>query len=185
MQGGTFQNDSVLRCFEQELGLEVIRPSIAPLMGAYGAALYAKKLHRTRSNILNYEQLVKFTHKSQSVACQGCNNHCSLTINTFNDGTRLVAGNKCEKMVHNLDIKKEELPDLYKIKTDMLNAQKKKFKHDKKIGMPLVLNNYDLLPFWTRFFDSLGYEIVWSTPSTKEMYHSCLLYTSPSPRDRG
>ena len=141
-------------------------------MGAYGAALYAKKLHRTRSNILNYEQLVKFTHKSQSVACQGCNNHCSLTINTFNDGTRLVAGNKCEKMAHNLDIKKEELPDLYKIKTDMLNAQKKKFKHDKKIGMPLVLNNYDLLPFWTRFFDSLGYEIVWSTPSTKEMYHS-------------
>lgn len=172
VQGGTFQNDSVLRCFEQELGLEVIRPSIAPLMGAYGAALYAKKLHRTRSNILNYEQLVKFTHKSQSVACQGCNNHCSLTINTFNDGTRLVAGNKCEKMVHNLDIKKEELPDLYKIKTDMLNAQKKKIKHDKKIGMPLVLNNYDLLPFWTRFFDSLGYEIVWSTPSTKEMYHS-------------
>ena len=139
VQGGTFQNDSVLRCFEQELGLEVIRPSIAPLMGAYGAALYAKKLHRTRSNILNYEQLVKFTHKSQSVACQGCNNHCSLTINTFNDGTRLVAGNKCEKMVHNLDIKKEELPDLYKIKTDMLNAQKK----------------------------------------------NCLLYTSPSPRDRG
>ncbi len=75
-------------------------------MGAYGAALYAKKLHRTRSSILNYEQLVKFTHKSQSVACQGCNNHCSLTINTFNDGTRLVAGNKCEKMVHNVDTKK-------------------------------------------------------------------------------
>ena len=172
VQGGTFQNDSVLRCFEQELGLEVIRPSIAPLMGAYGAALYAQKLHRTKSAILNYEQLCQFTHKSQSVACQGCSNHCSLTINTFSDGSRLIAGNKCDKMVHNLDKKKtEELPDLYKVKTQMLEKQKQKFKHDKKIGMPLVLNNYDLLPFWTRFFDSLGYEIVWSKPSTKEIYH--------------
>lgn len=172
VQGGTFQNDSVLRCFEQELGLEVIRPSIAPLMGAYGAALYAQKLHRTKSAILNYEQLCQFTHKSQSVACQGCSNHCSLTINTFSDGSRLIAGNKCDKMVHNLDKKKtEELPDLYKVKTQMLEKQKQKFKHDKKIGMPLVLNSYDLLPFWTRFFDSLGYEIVWSKPSTKEIYH--------------
>ncbi len=170
VQGGTFQNDSVLRCFEQELGLEVIRPSIAPLMGAYGAALYAQKLHRTKSAILNYEQLCNFTHKSQSVACQGCNNHCSLTINTFNDGTRLVAGNKCEKMIK-VEKKQEELPDLYKVKMDMLEKQKSKFKHDKKIGMPLVLNNYDLLPFWTRFFDCLGYEIIWSKPSTKEIYH--------------
>ena len=90
MQGGTFQNDAVLRSFEQELGYPVIRPSIAHLMGAYGAALYAKKLHRSPSAILNAEQLENFSHKSESVACQGCTNHCSLTINTFSDGTRLI-----------------------------------------------------------------------------------------------
>lgn len=95
-------------------------------MGAYGAALYAKKLHRTRSNILNYEQLVKFTHKSQSVACQGCNNHCSLTINTFNDGTRLVAGNKCEKMVHNLDIKKGRVTRLIQNQNGHVECTKEK-----------------------------------------------------------
>lgn len=170
VQGGTFQNDSVLRCFEQELGVEVIRPSIAPLMGAYGAALYAQKLHRTKSAILSYKELLNFTHTSKSVACQGCNNHCSLTINMFSDGTKLIAGNKCDKMVHNHHAT-QELPDLYKEKTMMLEAEKAKFKHDHKIGMPLVLNNYDLLPFWSRFFDSLGYEIIWSKPSTKEMYH--------------
>ena len=170
VQGGTFQNDSVLRSFEMELGKNVIRPSIAHLMGAYGAALYAMDLHHTKSSILTYEECQSFTHKSQSVACQGCTNHCSLTINTFSDGSRLVAGNKCDKMIKT---KKQtvELPDLYKVKTNMLNEIKGKYQHEKKIGMPLVLNNYDLLPFWTKFFDCLGYEVVWSTPSTQQMYH--------------
>lgn len=171
VQGGTFQNDAVLRSFEQELGLEVIRPSIAHLMGAYGAALYAQKLHRTPSAILTKRELDEFTHTSRSVACQGCNNHCSLTINTFNDGSRLIAGNKCDKMIVSKE-ERRELPDMYKVKTEMFEEIKKKYSHEKKIGMPLVLNNYDLLPFWARFFDSLGYEIVWSTPSTIETYQN-------------
>ncbi|MDB7952340.1 acyl-CoA dehydratase activase [Faecalitalea cylindroides] len=171
VQGGTFQNDAVLRSFEQELGLEVIRPSIAHLMGAFGAALYAQKLHRTRSSILNYEQLKNFTHKSVSTTCQGCTNHCALTINTFSDGSRLVAGNKCEKMIIHDQKEKLEIPDLFKEKASMMQKVQKNISHDKKIGMPLVLNNYDLLPFWTNFFDVLGYEVVWSTPSTLDMYH--------------
>lgn len=170
VQGGTFQNDAVLRSFEQELGLEVIRPSIAHLMGAYGAALYAQKLHRTRSAILSYEQLCKFKHTSKSMACQGCTNHCSLTINTFNDGSRLIAGNKCDRMIAGKN-NKVELPDLFKIKTQLLETQKNKYVHNMKIGMPLVLNNYDLLPFWTKFFDTLQVQVVWSKPSTIEMYH--------------
>ncbi|MGM9913132.1 acyl-CoA dehydratase activase [Floccifex sp.] len=170
VQGGTFQNDSVLRSFEMELQREVIRPSIAHLMGAYGAALYAQDLCHEKSSILTYEQLCNFTHESKSIACQGCTNHCSLTINTFSDGSKLVAGNKCDKMIKT-NKAKVELPDLYKEKTQMLKDVKNRYKHDKKIGMPLVLNNYDLLPFWSAFFDELGYEIVWSTPSTKQMYH--------------
>lgn len=170
VQGGTFQNDAVLRAFEQELGLEVIRPSIAHLMGAFGAALYAQRLHRTRSAILKYEELCKFSYSSKSLSCQGCTNHCSLTINTFSDNTRLIAGNKCNKMI--ADKKNNvELPDLYKIKTSMLEEEKCKYFHHHKIGMPLVLNNYDLLPFWEKFFDVLDYEIVWSCPSNLEMYH--------------
>ncbi len=169
VQGGTFQNDAVLRSFEQELGLEVIRPSIAHLMGAYGAALYAQKLHRSKSAILTAEQLENFTHKSTSSVCQGCNNHCSLTINTFGDGSRLIAGNKCDKMIVTKQ-EKVELPDMFKEKADMYEQVAHKYSHDKKIGMPLVLNNYDLLPFWGRFFDSLGYEVVWTKPSTLQTY---------------
>ncbi|WP_366774993.1 acyl-CoA dehydratase activase [uncultured Faecalicoccus sp.] len=170
VQGGTFQNDAILRSFEQELGYEVIRPSIAHLMGAFGAALYAQKLHRTQSAVLTMKQLESFSHTSKSVACNGCTNHCSLTINTFSDGTRLVAGNKCDKMIKSFD-KKEELPDLYKEKMELLEKEKAKFHHDQKIAMPLVLNNYDMLPFWNRFFDSLNIEVRWTTPTTQEMYH--------------
>ena len=169
VQGGTFQNDAVLRSFEQELGYNVIRPSIAHLMGAYGGALYAKKLHRTPSALLTAKELENFSHKSQSVACQGCTNHCSLTINTFSDGSRLIAGNKCERPLK-MNKTKEELPDMYKIKMSMLEEIRKKFSHEKKIGMPLVLNNYDLMPFWSRFFDSLGYEVIWTKPSTLDTY---------------
>lgn len=175
VQGGTFQNDAVLRSFEQELGVEVVRPSIAHLMGAFGAALYAQKLRRTPSSILKYKDLLNFEHKSTSTTCKGCTNHCALTINTFSDGTRLIAGNKCEKMVLNKE-EKIDLPDLYKEKMEMLEKIKHQISHDKKIGMPLVLNNYDLLPFWANFFDVLGYEVLWSKPSTIEMYHDAQHY---------
>lgn len=171
VQGGTFQNDSVLRSFEQELGLNVVRPSIAHLMGAYGAALYAQKMHRSLSSILSYEELCHFTHTSKSVSCQGCNNHCTLTINQFSDGSKLMAGNKCDKMTIGHE-HKEKLPNLYKEKMDMLNTVAHAYAHDKKIGMPLVLNIYDLMPFWSAFFDVLGYEVVYSTSSTIEMYHA-------------
>lgn len=171
VQGGTFQNDAVLRSFEQELGYNVIRPSIAHLMGAYGAALFAQKLHKTPSAVLTAGELDRFSHKSESVACQLCANHCALTINTFSNGSRLIAGNKCERPLK-MNQTKEELPDMYKIKMTMLDEIRTKYKHDKKIGMPLVLNHYDLMPFWARFFDSLGYQVVWSRPSTLKMYQS-------------
>lgn len=169
VQGGTFQNDAVLRSFEQELGYNVIRPSIAHLMGAYGAALYAQKLHRTPSAILNAEELDHFNHTSESRACDLCTNHCALTINTFSDGSRLIAGNKCERPLK-LNKAEVELPDMYKIKMAMLQKVRTKYKHKNKIGMPLVLNNYDLMPFWGQFFDSLGYQVIWSLPSTLKTY---------------
>ena len=170
VQGGTFQNDAILRCFEQELGVSVIRPSIAHLMGAFGAALYAQEMHHEKSSILSSEELLHFTHHSTSTTCQGCTNHCALTINTFGDGTRLVAGNKCDKMVKT-QTQKLSCPDLYQEKMNMLQEEIHRYSHDNKIGMPLVLNVYDLLPFWSSFFDQLGYEVIYSSPSTIDMYH--------------
>ena len=170
VQGGTFRNDSVLRSFEQELGMPVIRPSIAHLMGAYGAALIARRHSRGTSSTLIAQELETFSHTSKGIVCNGCTNHCSLTVNIFSDGERLIAGNKCEKPV--LRTKpKEELPDLYKVKNDLLNSYRGKYHHETKIGIPFVLNIYDLLPFWSEFFHQLGYEVLLSPPTSKPMYH--------------
>ena len=116
VQGGTFLNDAVLRAFELELGCDVIRPSIAGLMGAYGAALYAMQVND--SNLLSREEVAAFTHTAKSTICQGCTNHCHLTVNTFSDGKRFISGNQCEKGA-GLAAQPEQLPNLY--------AQKERF----------------------------------------------------------
>ena len=95
VQGGTFYNDAVLRAFEREMGFDVIRPEIAGLMGAYGAALYSKRCKK--SAIISRETLARFTHEARPAVCKGCTNHCHLTINTFGDGRKFVSGNRCEK----------------------------------------------------------------------------------------
>ncbi len=102
VQGGTFLNDCVLRAFEQEMGLEVIRPNIAGLMGAYGAALYAKRRYSDQphlSTILQAEALKSFVHTVKGFTCVLCNNHCHLTVNTFGNGSRFISGNRCERPI--------------------------------------------------------------------------------------
>ena len=103
ISGRSFSNNAVLRAFEQEIGVEVIRPDIAGMMGAYGAALYAKQMkrHSGPSGILSYEQMKQFTYSIKSVTCHGCNNRCQLTVNDFGGGRRFIGGNRCERPVTN------------------------------------------------------------------------------------
>ena len=89
VQGGTFLNDAVLRAFEKEIGRDVIRPDLAGLMGAYGAALYAKRQSDGKSGTLTAEQLKSFKHETSALTCNGCTNHCKLTINSFDFGQKI------------------------------------------------------------------------------------------------
>lgn len=178
VQGGTFLNDTVLRSFELELGRNVIRPSISHLMGAFGAALIAKDKNIDHSTILDKEAVHNFTHSSQAFTCQLCTNHCSLTVNTFSDNSKHIAGNKCEKPIRGT-ASKEKLPNLYEFKYEQLRNLKPVSGVRGKIGIPLVLNMYDTLPFWHSFFTNLGYEVVLSDPSSKALY-SLGQHTIPS-----
>lgn len=175
VQGGTFLNDAVLRSFEIELGCNVIRPNIAGLMGAYGAALFAKSLKKEKSDLISLDQLIHFTHKSTMVNCQGCTNHCHLTINVFNNGERYISGNQCEKgaglLSKEAQAKVKNLPNLYQFKRDKFE---KLFKEDEgakyTIGIPLALGMYELAPFWKSLFSSLGFSVVFSGFGSKNMY---------------
>jgi len=167
VQGGTFYNDAVLRSFERELKRDVIRPSIAGLMGAFGAALYAKEMKNDASSIIESDQLTDFSYNTTNVTCNLCTNHCQLTVNKFNDGSKYISGNRCERPY--TKGKKSVIPNLFETKLKYLTSIKSK-SFDQKIGLPLGLNLYELLPFWITFFNEIGYEVVHSGISTRAIY---------------
>lgn len=171
VQGGTFYNNAVLRAFEKEMKTNVIRPNIAGIMGAYGAALYAiSKDKEHKSSIITKEEVKDFSVTSKTVNCGMCSNNCCLTVNTFKDGRKFISGNKCER-----PLKRKasgESLNLYEYKQDLLKEYQPKEGTRGKIGIPMVLNMYDLLPFWHTFFTYLGFEVVVSPYSTRDIYIS-------------
>ena len=177
VQGGTFKNDAVLRAFEQELKRNVTRPTIAGISGAYGAALYAKDLKLSSSTILTEAQLAGFVHKAKPITCKLCTNHCSLTVNTFDNGRRYVSGNRCSRP---LGKEKSQLPNLARWKYEKLLSYKPLENAPRgKIGIPFGLNTYENLPFWHAFFTSLGFSVVLSPESSRAVYRTGQ-YTIPS-----
>ncbi len=170
VQGGTFLNDAVLRSFEMELGRNVTRPTIAGLMGAFGAALAARDLHLEQSAILTAEELKGFRHTAKPATCGLCTNHCSLTVNQFDGGRRFISGNRCSRP---LGKERSELPDLMKYKYQTLRALHGKGKGTGvrgRIGIPFGLNMYENLPFWFEFFTRLNFEVVISPESSRKLY---------------
>ena len=175
VQGGTFYNEAVLRAFEKEMGVNVIRPDIAGLMGAYGAALHGLS-HAgkdARSTVLTEAELEAFSQKVNTVQCQGCGNHCQLTVNIFADGKRFISGNRCDKPVTG-KAANEDL-DLYAYKLQLLEGycSAPAPEHPRaRIGIPLCLNMYELLPFWHTLFTRLGFAVVVSPFSNRKLYQA-------------
>ena len=167
VQGGTFYNDAVLRAFEMELGKNVIRPEIAGLMGAFGAALYSMK--KKKSSIISPEELKNFTHTSRATTCKGCENRCYLTVNTFGDGKVYISGNKCEKGAKNYG-DENPLPNLYEYKREYLKSLPNTTGNLGKIGLPLALGMYELLPLWHGIFEKLGFDVIISDMSRRSTY---------------
>lgn len=173
VQGGTFLNDAVLRSFEKELGRNVIRPAISGLMGAFGCALYAKERASDKpSSIISKDELATFAYTSRSAQCGGCTAHCQLNIISFGQGRRFISGNRCEK---GGGIKvKNKIPNLYEYKYDsLLNIVKthQPRKYRGVVGLPLALGFYEQLPFWHMLFTSLGFRVVISGESSREVYY--------------
>lgn len=176
VQGGTFLNEAVLRSLELILGKNVIRPEISGLMGAYGAAIVASEEYKDgdRSDLLPLEEVDSFTVTTSNARCGRCGNNCLLTISKFSDGSRYITGNRCEKGA-GVTSKKSDLPNLYKIKENLLFDRPVLPDYKAKrgtIGIPRVLNIYEDYPFWHAFFSKLGFRVILSPPSSKEIYQS-------------
>ena len=194
VQGGTFNNDAVLRAFELVSGKEAVRPDVAGLMGAYGAALIALTQWREAgsnpnavSGIATLSDLKNFHVDLKLARCGKCPNNCLLTINTFSNTTlptgtefrTFVTGNRCERGlemegVHLATQKKQEpLPNLYDWKYHRLfdyTPLPKEQAVRGQIGIPRVLNMYENYPLWFTFFTELKFQVVLSARSNKAIY---------------
>ncbi len=175
VQGGTFANDAVLRCFEQISGREVIRPNIAGLMGAFGAALIAHR-HWTageHSKLLRAVETDDFAMKTEQGNCKLCGNRCKLTINTFNEGSRHVSGNRCERGAGK-EATQDPLPNLFDYKYKRTFAYYKPLELERAyrgvIGIPRVLNIYENYPLWFTILTDLGFRVQLSARSTHGIF---------------
>ncbi|MDD6346522.1 MAG: acyl-CoA dehydratase activase-related protein [Lachnospiraceae bacterium] len=174
VQGGTFYNDAVLRSFEKIAECEVIRPDIAGIMGAFGAALIARErcADRRVSGMLTIDEINRFEYKTAMTRCQGCTNHCRLTINTFPGGRRFISGNRCERGLGK-EKNKDHLPNLFEYKYRRLFDYEPLSEEEAvrgTVGIPRVLNMFENYPFWFTFFTKLGYRVVLSPTSTRRIY---------------
>ncbi|MBQ9155049.1 MAG: 2-hydroxyacyl-CoA dehydratase [Solobacterium sp.] len=172
VQGGTFYNEAVLRAFEKEMGVNVVRPDIAGLMGAYGAALYGRDhaVPGQKSTVLTEAELEQFTQKVTSVSCGRCGNNCLLTVNMFSDGKRFISGNRCDRPITGKAADEHLNLYAYKLKSLLAYAEKEGSGSRETIGIPLCLNMYELLPFWHTFFTSLGFRVKVSPVSSRSLY---------------
>ena len=169
VQGGTFLNDAVLRAFEKETGKNVIRPGIAGLMGAFGAALYAMENSGGASTVIDGEELDKFSYASKSSNCRGCTSNCNINVISFGDGRKYISGNKCERGA-GLKPASEEL-DIYSYKQKrLLDCVRGEKGMRGRVGLPLQLGMYEQLPIWAGFFEKLGFEVVLSEQSSRGLY---------------
>ena len=170
VQGGTFLNDAVLRSFEIETGKQVVRPGIAGLMGAFGAALYAKENVQGASTVITEDELKYFTYSSKSHICKGCTSHCNVNVIGFSDGRKFISGNKCEKGA-GLKPHSDEL-DIYAYKYGRIRQCRSGAAGKKRgrVGLPLVLGFYEQLPLWSGFFEACGFEVVFSEKSSRQLY---------------
>lgn len=175
VQGGTFYNDAVLRSFERVAGCEAVRPDIAGIMGAFGAALIAREHYEkgSETSMLSLEDIVDLKFDSSMARCKGCTNHCLLTINNFTGGRQFVSGNRCERGLGKEKTNKE-IPNLFSYKNKRLFHHYTPLEADKAyrgtVGIPRVLNMYENYPYWFTFFTELGYRVVVSPSSSRDIY---------------
>ncbi len=174
VQGGTFYNNAVLRSFEKIAKTKAIRPDIAGIMGAFGAALIARERYADNpsTTMLTPEDINKLEFTTSMAKCNGCTNNCRLTINTFSGNRRYISGNRCEKGLGKVK-NENNLPNLFDYKEKRIFDYTPLDIKDApmgEVGIPRVLNMYENYPFWFTFFTELGYRVVLSPRSSHKIY---------------
>ena len=174
VQGGTFYNDAVLRSFERIANCEAIRPDIAGIMGAFGAALIARERYSAdhETTMLSIEKINALKYSTTMANCKGCTNSCRLTINKFSGGRQYISGNRCERGIGK-EKNKDHIPNLFEYKYKRIFGYQPLPQDEAirgEVGIPRVLNMFENYPFWYTFFTQLKYRVILSPTSSRKIY---------------
>ena len=173
VQGGTFHNQAVLRAFERIAGTEATCPDVSGLMGAFGAALIARRHYSGEATtMLSLDEIQALTYTATTRRCGGCSNNCMLTLNRFSNGQTHMTGNRCEKGMGDAKSKKKA-PNMVDYKKSRIFDYEPLAEADAPrgvIGIPRVLNIYENYPFWATFFKKLGFCVILSPWSNRKLY---------------
>ena len=182
VQGGTFQNDAVLRAMEQYTGHEVTRAPYPGLMGAIGAALVTKERFEKNGmekTFIGLDAVEKFSYtQTANYPCNYCANHCKRTIVTFSNGKQWITNNRCERGGAQDEVRQKPAPNLFQLREQLVFKDYDYTLVDKEketvIGLPRVLSYWENMPFWKTFWKALGYQVKLSNSSTRKIYESGL-----------
>lgn len=174
VQGGTFYNNAVLRSFEKVADCHAVRPDIAGIMGAFGAALIAREryIECEGTTMLSIDDIEALEYNTTMSKCKGCTNNCRLTINKFSGGRSFITGNRCERGLGK-EKATNKLPNLFEYKNERYFGYESLSEEQASrgtVGIPRVLNMYENYPFWHTFFTKLGFRVVLSPASTRKIY---------------
>jgi len=177
VQGGTLRNTAVIRALELEIGKSVMITDYPELMGAYGAAIFARQeAEKVTTNPVKLADLSKpISYIEKVVLCKGCENQCTVTCYQFENTRRYFAGNKCEKVFCNTGEGSMKGRNLYAQKYNLLFERDNILsKRNLAIGIPRALGIYENYPFWHTLLSSSGFNVVLSDISTMKLYEKGL-----------
>lgn len=177
-QGGTFLNPAVQRAFERLLGRRVICPDAAGLVGAWGAALWARDQGAAAGDAARPLDAIAIPDVTsrRNVRCGGCGDRCPVAVVQFGSGSKHVSGNRCERVFHNGRTGARGRNHLA-AEIDLLLKRPLKPARGvtgRRVGLPLALGMWENLPFWTALLNGLGHEVVLSGPTNKDMVQQAI-----------
>ena len=174
-QGGVTNNKSVVAAFEKVTGKKITIPPHFDVTGAIGAAILAReKMAEGKESTFKGFEISNKSYKVKRFTCQGCSNNCEIqSIKIEGEKKALFYGGRCEKYEKEERKKKEHnIPDLFKERNErLLGDYKENIDVNKPtIGIPRALMLfYQQFPFWRKFFETLGFNVVISDPSNSNL----------------
>ncbi|MFP4499060.1 MAG: acyl-CoA dehydratase activase-related protein, partial [Vulcanimicrobiota bacterium] len=179
-QGGTAFNDGVVAAFEAVTGKKITVPDNHEVTGAIGCALIAMKWYQETGGETRFKGFDRgsITYVQDSFECKACSNRCEINRVTVEGEKPLFYGGRCEKYEFKKKEKSQEIPDLFKEREDLLlkeyTRQNENIKSRGTVGIPRLLYNFEFMPFWVKFFRELGFKVVLSDPTNKEIINQGL-----------